>query len=151
MKVIDAAQPAVEEAGDASVSPGAGGGVNERRRHTHSAPSAHPGMAAAQGPVAPSSPEQVSHLPGGRAPSLVPGRLGGRTWGVGRGAEWSVPERGRRSQPERQTPAKVTQKVATVQRSRKSWLCGGGAGEENGGARAPPAQGSALRIKAALS
>ena len=40
--------------------------------------------------------------------------------GVGRGAEWSVPGRGRCSQPERQTPAKVTQKVATVQRSRKS-------------------------------
>lgn len=33
VKVIDAAQPAVEEAGDASVSPGAGRGVNERRRH----------------------------------------------------------------------------------------------------------------------
>ena len=145
--VIDAAQ----QTGDVSVSPGAGRGVNKWRRSTHSITSVHPRMAAAQGPVDPSSPEQVSHFPGGRAPSLVPGRLGGRTWGVGRGAEWSVPERGRRSQPERQTPAKVTQKVATVQRSRKSWLCGGGAGEENGGARAPPAQGSALRIKAALS
>ena len=85
VKVIDAAQPAVEEAGDASVSPGAGRGVNERRRHAHSAPSAHPGMAAAQGPAAPSSPEQVSHLRGGRAPSLVPGRLGGRTGGGERG------------------------------------------------------------------
>lgn len=37
--------------------------------------------------------------------------------GVGRGAEWSVPGRGRHSQPARQTPAKVTQKVATVRRS----------------------------------
>ena len=72
--------------------------------------------------------------------------LGG--WGEGLSG---LCQRGRRSQPERQTPAKVTQKVATVQRSRKSWLCGGGAWEENGGARAPPAQGSALRIKAALS
>lgn len=45
--------------------------------------------------------------------------------GVGRGAEGSVPGRGRHSQPERQTPAKVTQKAASVQRSRKSWLCGG--------------------------
>lgn len=82
MKVIDAAQPAVGEAGDASVSPGAGRGVNERQRHARSAPSAHPGMAAAHGPVAPSSPEQVSHLPEGQAPSLVPGRLGG--WAGGR-------------------------------------------------------------------
>ena len=85
VKVVDAAQQAMEEAGDASVSPGAGRGVNERRRHAHSAPSAHPGMAAAQGPAAPSSPEQVSHFPGGQAPSLVPGRLGGRTWGGERG------------------------------------------------------------------
>ena len=84
VKVIDAAQPAVEEAGDAPVSPGAGRGVNERR-HAHPAPSAHPGMAVAQGPVAPSSPGQVSHLPGGRAPSLVPGRLGGRAGGGERG------------------------------------------------------------------
>ncbi|XFF83587.1 hypothetical protein AB1E18_009806 [Capra hircus] len=46
---------AVEEAGDASVSPGAGRGVNERRRRTLSNPSVHPGMAAAQGPVDASS------------------------------------------------------------------------------------------------
>lgn len=65
MKVIDAAQPAVGEAGDASVSPGAGRGVNEQRRHTLSALSSHPGMASACGPGARSSPEQVSHLPGG--------------------------------------------------------------------------------------
>ena len=65
VKVIDAAQPAVEEAGDASVSPGAGRGVNERRRRTLSNPSVHPGMAAAQGPVDASSPEQVSCFPGG--------------------------------------------------------------------------------------
>lgn len=65
VKVIDAAQQAMEEAGDASVSPGAGRGVNEWRRHTHSTPSVHPKMAAAQGPVDPSSPEQVSHFPGG--------------------------------------------------------------------------------------
>ncbi|XP_070657121.1 sodium- and chloride-dependent glycine transporter 1-like isoform X5 [Bos indicus] len=51
---------AMEEAGDASVSPGAGRGVNEWRRHTHSTPSVHPKMAAAQGPVDPSSPEQMS-------------------------------------------------------------------------------------------
>ncbi|XP_052507232.1 LOW QUALITY PROTEIN: sodium- and chloride-dependent glycine transporter 1-like [Budorcas taxicolor] len=51
---------AVEEAGDASVSPGAGRGVNERRRRTLSTPSVHPGMAAAQGPVDASSPEQMS-------------------------------------------------------------------------------------------
>ncbi|XP_070657115.1 sodium- and chloride-dependent glycine transporter 1-like isoform X3 [Bos indicus] len=50
----------MEEAGDASVSPGAGRGVNEWRRHTHSTPSVHPKMAAAQGPVDPSSPEQMS-------------------------------------------------------------------------------------------
>ncbi|XP_066865421.1 sodium- and chloride-dependent glycine transporter 1 isoform X11 [Kogia breviceps] len=62
VKVIDAAQPAVEEAGDASVSPGAGRGVNERR-HAHPAPSAYPGMAAAQGPAAPSSPEQNGAVP----------------------------------------------------------------------------------------
>ena len=65
VKVIDAAQQAMEEAGDASVSPGAGRGMNEWRRHTHSTPSVHPKMAAAQGPVDPSSPEQVSHFPGG--------------------------------------------------------------------------------------
>lgn len=63
VKVIDAAQPAVGESGDASVSPGAGRGVNEQRRHAHSALSAHPGMASAHGPLAPSSPEQVSHFP----------------------------------------------------------------------------------------
>ena len=74
----------MEEAGDASVSPGAGGGVNEWRC-THSTPSVHPRMAAAQGPADPSSPEQVSHFPGGRAPSLVPGRLGGRTRGGEKG------------------------------------------------------------------
>ena len=85
VKVVDAAQQAMEEAGDASVSPGAGRGVNEWRRHTHSTPSVHPKMAAAQGPADPSSPEQVSHFPGGQAPSLVPGRLGGRTWGGERG------------------------------------------------------------------
>ncbi|XP_025120005.2 sodium- and chloride-dependent glycine transporter 1 isoform X3 [Bubalus bubalis] len=51
---------AMEEAGDASVSPGAGRGVNEWRRHTHSTPSVHPKMAAAQGPADPSSPEQMS-------------------------------------------------------------------------------------------
>ncbi|CAI9154278.1 unnamed protein product [Rangifer tarandus platyrhynchus] len=50
---------AVEEAGDASVSPGAGGSVNEWRC-THSTPSVHPRMAAAQGPADPSSPEQMS-------------------------------------------------------------------------------------------
>lgn len=65
VKVTDAAQQAVEEAGDASVSPGAGRGVNERRRRTLSNPSVHPGMAAAQGPVDASSPEQVSCFPGG--------------------------------------------------------------------------------------
>ena len=83
--VIDATQKAVEEAGDASVSSGSGRGVNEWRRRTHSITSVHPRMAAAQGPVDPSSPEQVSHFPGGRAPSLVPGRLGGRTRGGERG------------------------------------------------------------------
>ncbi|XP_060253442.1 sodium- and chloride-dependent glycine transporter 1 isoform X1 [Ovis aries] len=51
---------AVEEAGDASVLPGAGRGVNERRRRTLSTPSVHPKMAAAQGPVDASSPEQMS-------------------------------------------------------------------------------------------
>lgn len=125
MKVIDAAQPAVGEAGDASVSPGAGRGVNEQRRHAHSALSAHPGMASAGGPVAPSSPEQVSHLP-----EVEPPPWSQAVWeaglGVGRGAEWSVPGRGRHSQPARQTPAKVTQKVATVQRSagRVSYVVG---------------------------
>ena len=77
MKVIDAAQPAVEEAGDASVSPGAGGGVNERRRHTHSAPSAHPGMAAAQGPVAPLLP-RTGQSPSGRSSPLSGARQTGR-------------------------------------------------------------------------
>lgn len=43
MKVIAAAQPAVGEAGDASVSPGAGRGVNEQWRHECSCLSARPG------------------------------------------------------------------------------------------------------------
>lgn len=86
VKVIAAAQPAVGEAGDASVSPGAGRGVNEQWRHECSSPSARsPGMAAAHGPVVPSSPEQVSHLREGQAPSLVPGRLGGWAGGAERG------------------------------------------------------------------
>ena len=88
MRVIDAAQQAVEEAEDASVSPGAGRVVNMWRRSTHSITSVHPRMVARdhhQGPVDPSSPEQVSHLPGGRAPSLGPGRRGGRTGGGERG------------------------------------------------------------------
>ncbi|XP_060981902.1 uncharacterized protein LOC133044537 [Dama dama] len=57
----------VEEAGDASVSPGAGRGVNEWRR-THSITSVHPRMAAAQGPVDPSSPEQRVALCPARPP-----------------------------------------------------------------------------------
>nr|XP_020733452.1 sodium- and chloride-dependent glycine transporter 1-like [Odocoileus virginianus texanus] len=44
---------------DASVSPGAGGSVDEWRC-THSTPSVHPRMAVAQGPADPSSPEQMS-------------------------------------------------------------------------------------------
>ena len=119
VKVTDAAQQAVEEAGDASVSPGAGRGVNERRRRTLSNPSVHPGMAAAQGPVDASSQNR----------SVVFQEVEPAVWcqadwdaglGVGRGAEWSVPGRGRHSQPERQTAAKATEKVASVQRSRKS-------------------------------
>ena len=39
--------------------------------------------------------------------------------GVGKRAERCVPGRGRHSQPERQTAAEVTQRVASVQRSRK--------------------------------
>ena len=85
VRVIDAAQQAVEEAGDGSVSPGAARGVNEWRRRTHSITRVHPRMAAAQGPMDPSSLEQVGHFPGGRAPSLVPGKLGGRSGGGERG------------------------------------------------------------------
>ena len=109
--VIDAAQ----QTGDVSVSPGAGRGVNKWRRSTHSITSVHPRMAAAQGPVDPSSPEQVSHFPGGRAPSLVPGR---------------------HSQPETNTSKSDAEsfKCAKEQEELAVWR---GTGEENGGVRAP--------------
>lgn len=67
--------------------------------------------------------------------------------GVGRGAEWSVPGRGRHGQPGRQTPAKVTQKVTTVQRSAGRVSCVVGAwGRRVGGGCGLPQPKDLLRI-----
>lgn len=116
VKVIDAAQPAVGEAGDASVSTGAGRGVNERWRHACSSQSAHPGWLQLMDLWPP--PPQNRSVTFQKVEPLCWCQAGWEAGlGVGRGAEWSVPGRGKHSQPVRQTPAKVTQKVATVRRS----------------------------------
>ena len=103
VRVIDTAQQAVEEAGDASVLPGAGRGVNEWRRCTHSITSVYPRMAAAQGPVDPSSPGQSlsrrsSPLSGVRQTGRQDWGWGGGLSGLRQGGAGAASQRGKHQQ-----------------------------------------------------
>ena len=67
---------------------------------------------------------------------------------VGRGAERSLPGRGRHSQPERRTVTEVMQRVASVQRNRKIGCVAGARGKRMGVPHSP-AQGPAGNLPSA--